>query len=299
MTAALQALLVTLLWSSTFIVTKWIFEIGGVGPLWLNALRFAMAALVLLGWRTARRRPSWRAEFAGKGLLLPVIGLGVANFAIAQGGVTLGLHLLPSTHVSLILSLNNTLQVILFGALLLREWPSAIQSAGLLVGLGGAALFYWPVASPPGGWWGALPVIITGVAYGLVTIYTRKFMRAGAIGAMALTEVAMAAGAVTMAVVAYAVEGLPQLTAVTFGYLLLLAVVNTAFTFPLWAHTQKVLAPFETSTLNNTMLVQIALLAWLLLGESLGLQKVIAILVVTAGTLLVQVGPHLAGRWRS
>ncbi len=288
-------MLVTFLWSTSFIFTKWIFEAGGVGPLWLNALRYGAATLVLLAVRTVTGRPSWSREFRGKGLLWPAIGIGLLNYAVAQGGVTLGLNLLPSTQVSLTLSLNNTLQVILFSAILLREVPGMIQTTGLLMGFAGAFLFYWPLTSSIVGW-GTVPVLTAGVAYALVTIYTRKYMRAGAIGALALTEVSMAAGAGAMAVVALVVEGVPQLTWVTVGLLALLAVLNTAVTFPLWAHTQKVLAPFETSTLNNTMLVQIALLSWLLLGEPLSGQKVVAILVVSAGTLLVQAGPHLLRR---
>ncbi len=288
-------MLVTFLWSTSFIFTKWIFEAGGVGPLWLNALRYGAATLVLLAARTVTGRPSWSREFRGKGLLWPAIGIGLLNYAVAQGGVTLGLNLLPSTQVSLTLSLNNTLQVILFSAILLREVPGMIQTTGLLMGFAGAFLFYWPLTSSIVGW-GTVPVLTAGVAYALVTIYTRKYMRAGAIGALALTEVSMAAGAGAMAVVALVVEGVPQLTWVTVGLLALLAVLNTAVTFPLWAHTQKVLAPFETSTLNNTMLVQIALLSWLLLGEPLSGQKVVAILVVSAGTLLVQAGPHLLRR---
>lgn len=296
MVAALQALLVTILWSFAFIFTKWIFAAGGVGPLWLNALRYGMATLVLLGWRTATGKPSWRAEFAGKGLFWPVAGIGLLNYAVTQAGVTLGLTKLSPTHVSLILNVNNTLQVILFGALILREVPGLIQSIGLMAGIAGVFYFYWPLTSPPGGWWGGLPVLIAGVSYALVTIYTRKYVKSGGIGALALTEVSMAVGAVALAVVAFVVEGLPRLTPVTFGYLLTLAVVSTSITFPLWAHTQKVLAPFETSTLNNTMLIQTALLSWLLLGEPLGGQQVVAILVVSAATLLVQAGPHLFGK---
>lgn len=239
MVAALQALFVTFLWSTSFIVTKWIFAAGSLGPLWLNALRYGSAALVLLAWRTAAGKESWRSALQGKAMLWQVVGLGLLNFVVAQGGVTLGLSLLPATHVSLILSLNNTLQVILFGALLLREWPAATQHGGLLLGLAGAVLFYWPVTSPPGGWWGSLPVLAAGVAYALVTIYTRKLMKEGAIGAMVLTEVSMASGALAMSLAALWFEGLPHLTPVTLGYLAILAVVNTAITFPLWAHTQK------------------------------------------------------------
>ena len=297
-TAGLQALLVTFLWSTSFILTKWIFTIGGLGPLWLNALRYGSAAVVLLGYRALIKAPPWRTVLADRpGLLWQMIGLGIINYTIAQGGVTLGLKLLPSTHVALLLNLNNPVQVILFSALLLREMPIGIQSAGLGMGLVGAIAFYYPLTSPPGGWLGALPVIVCGVGYAITTIYTRSLMRDGTVGALDLTVVSMVAGSLGMMLPAWAVEGLPILTAATAAYVGWLAVVNTAVAFTLWAHTQKVLALFETTTINNTMLVQIALLSWLLLGDPLRGLKLPAILLVAAGTFLVQAGPRL-GRAR-
>ena len=44
----------------------------------------------------------------------------------------------------------------------------------------------------------------------------------------------------------------------------------------------------ESSILNNTMLIQIAILAWLVLGESLGWREAIGIALAAAGALLVQ-----------
>jgi uncharacterized membrane protein len=41
--------------------------------------------------------------------------------------------------------------------------------------------------------------------------------------------------------------------------------------------------------LNNSMLVQIALLAWLVLGEALGPEEGAGVVLVTAGVLLVSV----------
>lgn len=231
-----------------------------------------------------------------RALLGGLIGLGLLNYAVTQGGITLGLSLLPSSHVALILNLNNTAQVLLFSALILREVPVPVQWAGLGLGMAGTAAFYYPLISPPGGWLGVIPVLVTGVGYAITTIYTRRLMRDGSVSALDLTVISMTAGAAGMSLVAAAVEGVPALTLSTGLALLWLAVINTAFTFTLWAHTQKVLAPFETSTLNNTMLVQIAVLSWWLLDEPLTGLKLPGVVLVTLGTLLVQVGPLLARR---
>ena len=67
-----------------------------------------------------------------------------------------------------------------------------------------------------------------------------------------------------------------------------LAVVNTALAFTLWNHTLRRLTAIESSLINNTMLVQIAILAWLFLGEPIGAREGLGLLVALAGTVLVQ-----------
>jgi drug/metabolite transporter (DMT)-like permease len=64
--------------------------------------------------------------------------------------------------------------------------------------------------------------------------------------------------------------------------------VNTALAFTLWNHTLRTLSAMESSIINNTMLFQIALLAWLFLGQPLGWYQVIGIILAALGTLLVQ-----------
>ena len=49
------------------------------------------------------------------------------------------------------------------------------------------------------------------------------------------------------------------------------------------------LTAIESSLINNTMLVQIALLAWLFLGESIGVREALGLLLAVLGVLLVQV----------
>jgi drug/metabolite transporter (DMT)-like permease len=44
----------------------------------------------------------------------------------------------------------------------------------------------------------------------------------------------------------------------------------------------------ESTVINNTMLIQIAILAWLFLGESLSGQKIVGMIVAAVGALLVQ-----------
>jgi drug/metabolite transporter (DMT)-like permease len=67
--------------------------------------------------------------------------------------------------------------------------------------------------------------------------------------------------------------------------------VNTAFAFTVWNQTQRTLSAVESSILNGAMLVQIALLAWLFLGESLTWQGGAGMTLVAVATIIVQLRP--------
>ena len=49
-----------------------------------------------------------------------------------------------------------------------------------------------------------------------------------------------------------------------------------------------ILTATESSVINNTMLIQIAVLAWVFLGESLGARQMAGLLLALLGTLVVQ-----------
>ena len=64
--------------------------------------------------------------------------------------------------------------------------------------------------------------------------------------------------------------------------------VNTALAFFMWNRALGILEAFEISVLQNTMLIQIAVLAWVFLGERFALAKVPAMALVFLGALIVQ-----------
>ena len=79
------------------------------------------------------------------------------------------------------------------------------------------------------------------------------------------------------------------------GWLIIgwLAVVNTAFAFTLWNHTLRTLTAVESSVVNNTMTIQIAVLAIVFLGERLGPLQLAGLLLAAAGAAVVQLAPVL------
>jgi len=67
-----------------------------------------------------------------------------------------------------------------------------------------------------------------------------------------------------------------------------MAVINTAFAFLVWNYIQKTLTAVEASMINGTMLIQVAILAWVFLEEGLSSQQVVGMVLAFTGILLVQ-----------
>ena len=73
------------------------------------------------------------------------------------------------------------------------------------------------------------------------------------------------------------------------------AIINTAFAFTLWNLTLRSITAMESSIINGTMLIQIAILAWYFLGESISVQEGIGMIIAALGAILVQFKKNKAG----
>ena len=91
--------------------------------------------------------------------------------------------------------------------------------------------------------------------------------------------------------VGVASEGWPRLDLTGWLIIAWLAVVNTAFAFTLWNHTLRTLTAVESSVVNNTMTIQIAVLAIIFLGERLGPLQFVGLALAAAGAAVVQLAP--------
>jgi drug/metabolite transporter (DMT)-like permease len=110
---------------------------------------------------------------------------------------------------------------------------------------------------------------------------------------LVVTVVSMGIGAILLLAIGLAVQGLPPISPSGWAIVFWLAVINTALAFTLWNTTLRVLSAMESSIINNTMLLQIAVLAWLFLGERLSLRNVAGLLLVATGVFIVQLARPL------
>ena len=282
--AVLQALLVTFLWSTSWVLIK--IGLQDIPALPFAGLRYTLAFLFLLPFAlrsgqlaALRRLPA--------GMWLRLLLLGLLFYTATQGAQFLSLVYLPAMTTSLLLSFT-TILVALLGISLLRERPTAMQWVGTGLYLAGVLAYFFPLSLPPGE---AIGLVVAGagvVANALSSILGRRVNRSGELEPVAVTVVTMGIGALPLLVGGIAVQGLPPLTLTHWAIILWLAVVNTALAFTLWNRTLRTLSAMESSIINNTMLFQIAVLAWLFLGEPLGWPQVVGMMLAGGGTLLVQ-----------
>jgi drug/metabolite transporter (DMT)-like permease len=293
--AVLEALLVTFLWSTSWILMR--FGLREIPALAFAGLRYATAWLVLLPWLWRARREVRALSRSDWGRL---VALGVVFYALTQGGVFLALTHLEAAPLSLVLCLTPVL-VAGAGVVTLREKPGAVQWIGLLLAVGGAAFFFSP-ARTRGAALGFALAGLTLCANAAASLLGRAVNRRGVGTPILVTGISMGIGAAILLATGITIQGFPALSATGWGIIVWLAVVNTAIAFTLWNRTLRVLSAVESSALNNTMVLQIAGLAWLFLDERLGVAGIVGVLLTAAGTTLVQLrrtgrrggaaGPH-------
>jgi drug/metabolite transporter (DMT)-like permease len=290
--AILIALLVTTIWA-----TSWIFiKIGleDIPGLTFAGLRYSLATLILLPF-LLRKNVRVEMKFLSKRSWIKLIILGVILYAVAQGGQFLGLSYLPSVTVGLILNLCS-LFVAFIAYAAIKEKPTWLQWFGVILNLGGILFYFSPFTGFEGNIWGWVFSGMSLAANIVGTVLGRNVNKGGKINPIITTAVSMGIGAALMLSIGILWQGLPPLSWKSIGIIVLLASVNTALSFTLWNYTQQTLTATESSIINNTMLVQIAILAWIFLGEKQSTNGLIGLALVTLGAVIVQLKINKSGR---
>ncbi|MGY5873399.1 MAG: DMT family transporter, partial [Candidatus Thorarchaeota archaeon] len=163
-TAIVQALFVTVLWSSSFVIVK--FGLEDIPPLTFAGLRYAIGSMILLCLILAQ--PKMRNSVRGRSrkwwLMLALYG-GI-YIAATQGTQFLGLFYLPAITLSLLLNLTPVL-VLIFAIPWLGERPSRIESFLVILGIFGVLLYFFPLDF--------VGVSIIGLIIGLLSLLSNSF----------------------------------------------------------------------------------------------------------------------------
>jgi drug/metabolite transporter (DMT)-like permease len=282
--AIFLALLVTFLWSTSFVIIK--LGLKEIPPLTFAGLRYSIAFIILLPF-ILRKEKLEEVKNLDKKAWQKLILLGIIFYAATQGTQFIGLSLLPSVTVSLWLNFTPII-VALLGIFLISEIPTKQQWIGTLLFISGILVYFFPVSLSSDQTLGLIVMTIGVLANSGSAILGREINRSAKHHPLVVTVISMGVGAVLLLIIGVVVQGLPAINFTTILYLLWLALINTALAFTLWNISLRSLTAMESSIINGTMLIQIALLAWIFLGESISLKEILGMVIAATGALFVQ-----------
>ena len=278
------ALAVTFLWSTSWLLIK--IGLRDVPAITFAGLRYFLAFLCLLPF-VFRKGPRYEIRHLTTREWGILIGLGFLLYSITQGAQFLGLSLLPINTPSLLLNLSGAV-VALAGMLFLGESLSRQQWLGVALNLLGVLVFFYPPEFSRSDIVGIGIVLLGMLANSVSTLISRRINGSWNLSPLVITTISMGVGSILLLIAGALVQGIPHLSLKVWAILIWMAVVNTAFGFTIWNYTQQTLLAMESTIINSTMLIQIAFLGWIGLGESLSVLKMIGMALVLTGVILAQ-----------
>lgn len=289
--AILLALLVTFLWSTSFVIIK--IGLVEIPPLTFAGLRYTIAFVCLLPFAFIKKNSDVVKKLERKDWVKLFI-YGLLFIAITQGAMFGGLLYLPAVTVSLWLNFTP-LVVVVLAIFFIKEFPTRLQWIGVILFVAGILTFFYPVALSENQEIGLIIMTIGVFANSGSSVLGRSINRESKINPVVVTIVSMGMGSIILLIIGIAIQGLPPISFQNIIYLLWLAIINTALAFTIWNFTLRTLSAMESSIINGTMLIQIAILAWIFLGEAISFQEGIGMLIAAAGAVLVQIKLKSAG----
>jgi drug/metabolite transporter (DMT)-like permease len=282
--AVLQALFVVFLWATSWILIK--IGIKDIPPIIFAGLRYFIAFIGLLILIFVNGIQNEIREMP-KSIRGQLTILGILFYAGTQGAIFVALAYLPAVTVNLLWSFSSIV-VAIFGIFWLAENPTWSQWGGILIATIGAIIYFIPLSFPQQQLFGVAVAGIGVLANAVSSIMGRSINRSGKYHPLVVTVITMGTGSIILLLAGIIVEGLPDINLQSWAIILWLALVNTAFAFTLWNHTLRTLTAMESSIINGTMMVWIPIFAILFLRETITGKEIVGLIIVGAGTIIVQ-----------
>jgi drug/metabolite transporter (DMT)-like permease len=270
-----------LLWASAFSVAK--FAMADCPPLFLLAIRFLLAGVVVLGAAAVFGTPI----NLGRRDLLVFAALGIANQAVFLGLGYVGMRSISSGLSALVISANPVLVSVL-AALFLSERMTWRKALGLLLGVGGVAFVVGSRLS--GGADHAVGIAFTIAALISLVSGTILFKRLAPTGGFWVGNgvQSLAAGVATLPF-AMSFESVSDIVPTwhLFAAMAYLVLFVSVFAYVLWFEMLTVSGATAASSYHFLMPPLGMLFGWLLLGEHVALSDLAGIVPVALGIYLV------------
>lgn len=284
--ASLQALFVTVLWSSSWVIIK--FGLAEIPPLIFAGLRYTIASIILLAIigtkKTSRKAIKGRSKKWWGSLLV----YGSIFIAATQGTQFLALDYLPAITLSLLLNMTPAI-VLILAIPLLKETPSPMEFFFILISIIGVLVYFYPLDFVGVSIFGLIIGLASLLFNSISAILGRAINRLKDTPAIIVTGISMSVGSCLLLLIGFSTENYTPLSLVSWFYILWLAIINTALAFTLWNGAMQELRAIDTTLINSTMMPQIVLLSIVFLGEFPDLLGWIGLILLAIGITAVQI----------
>ncbi len=284
--AVIQALFVTVLWSSSFVIIK--FGLEDIPPLTFAGLRYSIASLILMGLILSKTQMRISIKSRPKKWWGMLILYGLVYITATQGTQFLGLFFLPAITFSLILNMTPII-VLLLSVPSLGEWPSFLEIGLIVLGICGVLLYFYPLDFVGVSILGLIVAFVSLLANSFSAIIGRAINRARDTPALVVTGIMMSIGSIFLMLFGLTMEPIAPLSLLSWFYILWLAVVNTALAFYLWNRAMRILRAIDMTLINSTMMPQIVILSLFFLGEYPNYLDWIGLIILVISVTAVQI----------
>ena len=290
--AVFQALFVVFLWATSWVFVK--IGLHDIPPVTFAGLRYFLAFLCLLAVLLSNSARTELRHLTKKEWLRFIL-LGILLYAGTQGAVFVALDYLPAVTVNLMWSFSSAV-IAMLGVTFLSERPAFFQWAGILLAMVGAVIYFYPAEIPANQSVGFIVAVLGVLSNAASSLLGRDINRISKHSPLVVTVISMGIGSIILLVAGIALEDAPVLSFQSGAIVIWLALVNTAFAFTLWHHTLRTLTALQSSIINGTMLIWVAIFAVIFLGETITPRELMGLVATSIGTLVVQLRSRTSGK---
>jgi drug/metabolite transporter (DMT)-like permease len=271
------------LWGSSFLWIK--IALDGMSPVQITFVRLALGAVFLLAMCAAMRlrlpRPGrfWVhvAVVALVGQAVPFTLFGVGERTVSSG-------------LAGVFNATTPLWTVIIALLVGQERrPGPVRVLGLVLGFGGTVLILAPWQGAGGTLMGSLACMFAALCYGIMLVYSSRFVAGRGVSPLALSalQISMGAGMLALATPVIGLQPM-RLSFAVVASVTVLGLVGTGYAFVLLNRLVADEGATSTSTVTYLLPVIAVLLGAVALGEELSLRVLAGMVVVLIGVMLSQ-----------
>lgn len=282
----LQLLACSLMWSSGFLFMKALSS--DVNPFAMASARATIAALILSAWFLARGQ----SPLPTRREVIPWLMLGTLNGWLPNVLTAWALETAGAGPSAMIQASGPLMVAVMAHFVFAEELLTGRRFGGVLIGFLGMAILIGPQAfDATAHMTGALAMVVVSLCYAVGNIYARRITHVEP-SRMGLGQQVVSACVATLLTFLFSGRGSYHPIALNWPLMFGLGVLATALPITLFMHLIRNDGPTKAAMIGYLLPVFTNFMAWLFLGELIGVREMIGGGVVLLGVYVVTTAPH-------